>query len=211
MIVQIALLSQVLNVEQVMTTGGGWQDQVGAVYGGVKRGRSGATLPLRVYIDYVGQASASASASQCAGDADADASRTPTTTNEIRLSKAQLSPAQAASLADFDERLVLIYTGKTRLARNLLQVLRPSSRLLVIERTFYVFAFYDPLCAVMYCSRVGCDPQLVRARRDSSRDGRPARGGRQRVLLRVPRRRRRGGRALCGRVLAAEAAHGARL
>lgn len=109
-----------LNVEQLMTTGGGWQDQVGAVYGGVKRGRSGATLPLRVYIDYVGQASASASASQCAGDADA--SRTPTTTNEIRLSRAQLSPAQAASLADFDERLVLIYTGKTRLARNLLQV-----------------------------------------------------------------------------------------
>ena len=121
------IVLQVLNVEQLMTTGGGWQDQVGAVYGGVKLGHSGATLPLRVYTDYIGQASASASPSASSSSGDATMSNTPA---EFRMPKAQLSPAQAASLADFDRRLVLIYTGKTRLARNLLQVMM-TQRLMI--------------------------------------------------------------------------------
>ena len=35
-------------VEQIMTTGGGWQDQLGAIYGGLKIGRSERGLPIRI-------------------------------------------------------------------------------------------------------------------------------------------------------------------
>ena len=34
----------------VMTTGGGWQDQIGAVYGGFKIARSASSLPVRVSV-----------------------------------------------------------------------------------------------------------------------------------------------------------------
>ena len=34
----------------VLTTGGGWQDQVGAIYGGFKIGRSSGRLPLKVRV-----------------------------------------------------------------------------------------------------------------------------------------------------------------
>ena len=67
-----------------MTTGGGWQDQVGGLLPGIKIGMSRAELPL--YVDY----------------------------RSIPLSQ-QL-------LKDFNDRFILVYTGKTRLARNLLQV-----------------------------------------------------------------------------------------
>ncbi|KAG7256593.1 hypothetical protein CRUP_024425 [Coryphaenoides rupestris] len=43
-----ALIHAVLHLEQLLTTGGGWQDQVGGLVGGVKVGRSRASLPLRV-------------------------------------------------------------------------------------------------------------------------------------------------------------------
>ncbi|KAK3697445.1 hypothetical protein RRG08_031209 [Elysia crispata] len=77
------LIHAVLYLEQLLTTGGGWQDQIGGLVGGVKIGLSEARLPLQV--DFVDP--------------------------EIRP---QL-------LQEFNSRLVLIYTGKTRLARNLLQ------------------------------------------------------------------------------------------
>uniref|UniRef100_A0A3Q3EDS5 L-fucose kinase n=1 Tax=Labrus bergylta TaxID=56723 RepID=A0A3Q3EDS5_9LABR len=63
-----SLIHGVLYLEQILTTGGGWQDQVGGLVGGVKVGRSRASLPLQV-----------------------------------------------------EQHLLLVYTGKTRLARNLLQ------------------------------------------------------------------------------------------
>ncbi|XP_067928995.1 L-fucose kinase-like [Watersipora subatra] len=78
-----ALIHAVLRVEQMLTTGGGWQDQVGGLLPGIKIGMSKAALPL--YVD----------------------------TRNIDLSS-QL-------LLDFNDRFLLIYTGKTRLARNLLQ------------------------------------------------------------------------------------------
>ncbi|VDM85919.1 unnamed protein product, partial [Strongylus vulgaris] len=69
-------------VEQLLTTGGGWQDQVGCLYPGVKKG-------------YTAE-------DDCSIDVEA-----------ISISK------------DFEleinKRMVLIYTGKTRLAKNLLQ------------------------------------------------------------------------------------------
>ncbi|XP_005105725.1 L-fucose kinase [Aplysia californica] len=77
------LIHSVLYLEQLLTTGGGWQDQIGGLVGGVRLGLSEAKLPLRV--DWV----------------------------DLKIS--------ADFIERFNDRLVLIYTGKTRLARNLLQ------------------------------------------------------------------------------------------
>lgn len=72
----------VLIVEQMMTTNGGWQDQIGGIYGGFKETRTKNCLPLEMSV------------------------------KELKLSQ------------DFIElinsRLVLIYTGITRLAKDLL-------------------------------------------------------------------------------------------
>uniref|UniRef100_UPI0035901CB6 L-fucose kinase isoform X2 n=1 Tax=Myxine glutinosa TaxID=7769 RepID=UPI0035901CB6 len=76
-----SLLHAVLLLEQALTTGGGWQDQLGGLYPGVKLGRSKSTLPLHVEVQ-------------------------------------TLNPQHTRIL---EERLVLVYTGRTRLARNLLQ------------------------------------------------------------------------------------------
>ena len=76
---------QVLYLEQLLTTGGGWQDQVGGLGGAVRLGLSEGKLPL--FVDAV----------------------------DLRLSE--------EIVQNFNDRIVLVYTGKTRLARNLLQVL----------------------------------------------------------------------------------------
>ncbi|PWA33068.1 hypothetical protein CCH79_00013117 [Gambusia affinis] len=78
-----SLIHAVLYLEQILTTGGGWQDQVGGLVGGVKVGRSRASLPLQVEVE-------------------------------------RLSPPQEF-LMSLEQHLLLVYTGKTRLARNLLQ------------------------------------------------------------------------------------------
>ena len=75
---------QVLYLEQLLTTGGGWQDQIGGLKGGIYLGLSEAKLPL--YVEPV----------------------------DLKISQQKIQ--------DFNSRLMLIYTGKTRLARNLLQV-----------------------------------------------------------------------------------------
>ncbi|XP_062276595.1 L-fucose kinase [Scomber scombrus] len=78
-----SLIHAVLYLEQILTTGGGWQDQVGGLVGGVKVGRSKASLPLQVEVEH-------------------------------------LSPPDDF-LVSLEQHLLLVYTGKTRLARNLLQ------------------------------------------------------------------------------------------
>lgn len=78
-----SLIHAVLHLEQVLTTGGGWQDQVGGLVGGIKVGRSRASLPLRVDVEH-------------------------------------LRPPEDF-LVSLQQHLLLVYTGKTRLARNLLQ------------------------------------------------------------------------------------------
>ena len=70
-----------------MTTGGGWQDQVGGLLPAFKLGRSNAQLPLEVEWRQLN-------------------------VNENKNSK---------FWDEFDERIILVYTGQTRLARNLLQ------------------------------------------------------------------------------------------
>ena len=77
----------VLVVEQMMTTGGGWQDQIGGLLPAFKLGRSSAQLPLEV---------------------------------EWRLLNVE-NNQNTSFWDDFDRRIILVYTGQTRLARNLLQ------------------------------------------------------------------------------------------
>ncbi|XP_056009006.1 L-fucose kinase-like isoform X1 [Ostrea edulis] len=77
------LIHAVLYLEQLLTTGGGWQDQVGGLMGGIKIGLSEAKLPIAVEAV------------------------------DLKVSDEVIQMV--------NERLLLIYTGKTRLARNLLQ------------------------------------------------------------------------------------------
>jgi fucokinase len=79
-----ALFDEVLCLEQMMTTGGGWQDQVGGLVGGIKLVRSEPGLPQVIQVDPL-----------------------------------ELSPQTQAELA---RRLVLVYTGQQRLAKNLLRI-----------------------------------------------------------------------------------------
>ncbi|XP_034031807.1 L-fucose kinase [Thalassophryne amazonica] len=78
-----SLIHAVLYLEQILTTGGGWQDQVGGLVGGIKVGRAKPYLPLHVEVE-------------------------------------PLSPPQNF-LVSLEQHLILVYTGKTRLARNLVQ------------------------------------------------------------------------------------------
>ncbi|KAM6430682.1 L-fucose kinase isoform 2-T2 [Liasis olivaceus] len=78
-----SLIHAVLHLEQVLTTGGGWQDQVGGLVPGLKIGRSKAQLPLKVEVE------------------------------QITLPE--------GFVHTLNQHLLLLYTGKTRLARNLLQ------------------------------------------------------------------------------------------
>ena len=73
-------------MEQILTTGGGWQDQVGGLLPGIKVGHSKAELPLKIDVTF--------------------------------------PPIPAHTVRAFSDRLILVYTGKTRLAKNLLQVLK---------------------------------------------------------------------------------------
>jgi fucokinase len=82
-----ALCHMVLKLEQMLTTGGGWQDQVGGLWPGANASACGARLPVAV-----------------------------------RVLPLSASPAAAGELAAFLGRhLFLVYTGQTRLAKNLLQ------------------------------------------------------------------------------------------
>lgn len=75
---------QVLHLEQLLTTGGGWQDQCGGLYGGAKLSQSQKGLPVNI------------------------------TTKQIKT--------PPGFLDELSQHILLVYTGKTRLARNLLQV-----------------------------------------------------------------------------------------
>ncbi|KAF9903280.1 hypothetical protein EC991_004008 [Linnemannia zychae] len=77
------LFYETLDVEQMMNTGGGWQDQVGGILPGFKVSTCELDLPIQLK------------------------------TNVIEIPDEFIST--------FNSRLLFIYTGKTRLAKNLLQ------------------------------------------------------------------------------------------
>ncbi|CAL1279495.1 unnamed protein product [Larinioides sclopetarius] len=78
-----SVIHAVLYVEQLLTTGGGWQDQVAGITGGVNRGYSEPTFPLHVKVEPL--------------------------------------QIQNSILEKLNAHILLIYTGKVRLAKNLLQ------------------------------------------------------------------------------------------
>jgi fucokinase len=98
-----ALVHLVLKLEALMSTGGGWQDQVGGVYGGAKLSACAAGLPVRVSVAPLGAA--------------------PPPPSEPAVGASAPSSAAAATSAAqlLGRHLLLIYTGRTRLAKNLLQ------------------------------------------------------------------------------------------
>ncbi len=77
------LFDEVLCLEQMLTTGGGWQDQVGGLTGGIKLVSTPPGLPQRITVMPV--------------------------------------PLSTAVAAQLEKRLLLVYTGQRRLARNLLR------------------------------------------------------------------------------------------
>lgn len=77
------IYSRVLAMEQIMSTGGGWQDQVGGLTPGIK------------FITTM-----------------------PGVVQDIHVEPVRMTPE---SLKELDSRLILIYTGQRRLARNLLR------------------------------------------------------------------------------------------
>ncbi|XP_075530473.1 L-fucose kinase-like isoform X1 [Dermacentor variabilis] len=80
---KLAVIHCVLLVEQLLTTGGGWQDQVGGVTGGLVQGSSQPHLPLCVDIEVL--------------------------------------PFSVELCRQLSNHFLLLYTGKVRLAKNLLQ------------------------------------------------------------------------------------------
>ncbi|KAN0011767.1 hypothetical protein ACTFIU_007334 [Dictyostelium citrinum] len=81
------LFHAVLKVEQMLTTGGGWQDQIGGVLGGFKEG---------------------------------SCTRFHNKSDKIMVTANQL-PISEQTIQTINNHLLLIYTGRTRLARDLLQ------------------------------------------------------------------------------------------
>ena len=79
-----SLIHAVMIVEQMLTTGGGWQDNAGGLVPGFKMTRSQASLPLKVEVE------------------------------PLNLSEATVDAVT--------KRLLCIFSGKPRLAKNLLQV-----------------------------------------------------------------------------------------
>ncbi|XP_056381408.1 L-fucose kinase isoform X2 [Hyla sarda] len=141
-----SLIHAVLYLEQVLTTGGGWQDQVGGLIPEVKVGRSAPELPLHVTVE-----------------------------------RLQLPDGFIETL---NQHLLLVYTGKTRLARNMLQdVLRNwYARLPDILQNVDALVNNAELCAESFrrgdiqllghclstywqqkkCMAPGCEPLAVR-------------------------------------------------
>ncbi|XP_060041157.1 L-fucose kinase isoform X3 [Erinaceus europaeus] len=117
-----ALIHAVLYLEQVLTTGGGWQDQVGGLMPGIKVGRSQAQLPLKVEVE------------------------------EITVPE--------GFVQTLNDHLLLVYTGKTRLARNLLQdVLRSwYARLPAVVQNAHSLVQHTEKCAEAF--RQGNLPML---------------------------------------------------
>ena len=79
----LSLCHAVLHLEQLLTTGGGWQDQCGGIFPGAKLTTTSKGLPLNISVEDI--------------------------------------PVSEETMVKFNSHFVLVYTGKTRLARNLLQ------------------------------------------------------------------------------------------
>ena len=84
-----SLIHAVLHLEQMLTTGGGWQDQVGGLLPGIKLGQSEGKLPLKVESEVL-----------------------------------KIDDEKMKRIVDHS---LLVFTGKPRLAKNMLQVIMSFS------------------------------------------------------------------------------------
>lgn len=107
-----SLVHLVLSLEQLLSTGGGYQDQVGGLCGGILASYCRPGLPIDVQFCRLGQCLADAPAG-ASTDVASTASTDPTTL---------CTPEQQQRLSTFlGSRLFVLYTGLSRLAKNLLQ------------------------------------------------------------------------------------------
>ena len=105
---------QILEVEQLKGSGGSFQDALGGLFGGVKFGRVNPSLPLSINIENLGHSG------RCFSEALGDSTSTGLSPHE------EFKDSLVHTLKEFEDRLVLIYTGKIRLSRYryLMQVIR---------------------------------------------------------------------------------------
>ena len=89
-----SLIHAVLHLEQMLTTGGGWQDQVGGLLPGIKLGRSEGKLPLKVESEVL-----------------------------------KIDDEKTKRIVDHS---LLVFTGKPRLAKNMLQVIFENYSILTV-------------------------------------------------------------------------------
>ena len=112
------LIDLVTQVEQVLSSGGGWQDQIGSIFGGFKIGRSLSKLPLQVSV--------------------------------------QELPVRSSLIQAFEKRCYLIYTGKQRLAKNILiDALRNCS--LTPTWKNHEDQKYNTVSSLIHGAETGCD------------------------------------------------------
>ena len=78
------LISLVLQLEQLLTCGGGWQDQIGGLFGGLKLGTS---KPYEFPV----------------------------------IAHVHSTPLKRSTITKLNERLILVFSGQTRFAKNILQ------------------------------------------------------------------------------------------
>jgi len=123
------LIDLVTQVEQVLSSGGGWQDQIGSIFGGFKIGRSLPKLPLQVSV--------------------------------------QELPVHSSLIAAFEKRCFLIYTGKQRLAKNILiNALRNCS---LTPACIDQDKNYNTVSSLIHGAETGCD-LLVRQNNNNIAD-----------------------------------------
>jgi len=104
----------VLKLEQMLSTGGGWQDQVGGLWPGVKASFCSASLPVIVSVLPLNSSSTTSSGKTNVNDAG---NNSPNKANNLLTLSSSIPDINSF----LDSHMFLIYTGQTRLAKNLLQ------------------------------------------------------------------------------------------
>ena len=112
---ELAFSAQVLKVQQLCSSFSGYQEQVGAVYGGIKLAKSVAANPPQISTWYLGHAEIEYIDSGAKLQSN-------NSVDEVAISKSGLNYSIVKAFDDFENRLVLIYTGPSQRCRDVLLV-----------------------------------------------------------------------------------------
>ena len=107
-------------MQQLCSSFYGYQEQVGAVYGGIKLATSHAANPPQISTWYLGHAEIDALTMTC-NDAGAKLQLNDST-DEVAISKSGINYSIARAFDDFENRLVLIHTGPSQRCKDILLV-----------------------------------------------------------------------------------------